>query len=158
MSHRFAEVWQADAEWPGTPVQQLAVEKTWHLEYDTDRWRLMKLLDKSTNEVYRRSYLVVGFPPDEMFPPNLIAVAGVTGINFRQSFAASALSAQANHELGHVADKHLLTPVKRLQYMQMMGIDPNANTWNQNVQEIFADSFREWWRGRDWPEFRALLL
>lgn len=157
MSIRFSECWQFDAEWPGTIEQQRVVINTFHLDYATERHRLMKRLDKSANEVYKRSYLVVGFPPDDYWPPNLIAVAGVTGINFRAGFSHFALAAQANHELFHVIDKHLLTPALRLQFMAIEKIDPNINTWNFNVQETWADAGREWWQGNR-PDLTPILL
>jgi hypothetical protein len=155
---RFSEVFQFDAEWPGNPAQQLAIVKTFELEYGSDRWKLVKRLDKSTNEVWQRHYLAIGFPPDEMFGWNQLAVAGVTGINFRQSYNASALPMAADHELGHVVDKHLLLWKDRLWFMAQAGIDANLNTWNQNVQETWADAFRDWWRGQSWKSLDPILI
>jgi hypothetical protein len=155
---RFSEIWQADAEWPGTLEQQQIIRDTFKLEFGSDRHMLMKRLDQSANHVYQRSYLTVGFWPDDLWPPNLSAVAGVTGINFRASYASSVLADQADHELFHVADKHLMTPLKRLQFMELAGIDPNSNSWNQNVQETFADAGRDWWQGKGWKSLTPILL
>lgn len=159
MSHgRFSECFQFDAEWPGTPQQQLVIVKTYELEYGSDHWKLFKRLDKSINEVWHRSYMAIGFPPDDMFGVNQIAVAGITGINFRQSFAVSALKSQAEHELFHLVDKHLLAWKDRLWFMMQAGIDANLNTWNHNVQEVFADAGRDWWNGRAWQSLTPLFV
>lgn len=155
---RFSECFQFDAEWPGTPQQQLVIVKTYELEYGTDHWRLFKRLDKSINEVWHRSYMAIGFPPDDMFGTNQLAISGITGTNYRQSFAVSALKSQAEHELFHLADKHLLTWADRLWFINQLAIDPNLNTWNQNVQETFADAGRDWWNGRAWQSLTPILL
>lgn len=153
---RFSECFQFDAEWPGTPQQQLVIVKTFELEYGSDHWKMFKRLDRSINQVYKRSYMAIGFPPDDMFDHRL-AIAGVTGINFRASYSPSALGSAAEHELFHLADKHLLTWADRLWFINELKIDPNLNTWNQNVQETFADAGRDWWNGRAWKSLTPIL-
>jgi len=158
---RFSEVWQMDAEWPGTYDQQWAVREAFSLVYDTDQWRVMKRLDKSANQIYLRKYLTVGFWPDEMWGPNHSAIAGIAGINFRASYNPIPLIPQIRHELAHVYDQHnLITWAGRLAFMQALNIDLEQNTWNHNVQETFADAFRDWWSsgGSLYPALTPILL
>lgn len=154
---RFSECWQFDAEWPGTPQQQLVIVKAFELEYGSDHWKLFKRLDRSINQVYKRSYMTIGFLPDDMFDVNRSVIAGITGINFRQSYAVSALKSQVEHELFHVVDKHLLTWANRLWFINQLQIDPNLNTWNHNVQETWADAGRDWWNGQGWASLTPIL-
>lgn len=155
---RFSECWQFAFDYPGTTPRQQAVKQAFSLVYGTNKHRLFQALDRSINGVYDRSYLVFGFLPDDLWSPNMLAVAGVTGINMRASMALSAIPDLALHELGHVVDKHLMTSTKRLEFMFMAGIDPNTNTWNFNVQEMFADAVRDCIKGTGWQTLWALLL
>lgn len=118
---------------------------------------MFQRLDRSINQVYLRSFLTFGFLPDDMWPPNMLAVAGITGINMRAGIVPEAVGNLALHELGHVCDKHFLTSASRLQFMVLEGIDPEINTWNQNVQETWADAGRDWFKGMR-PELTPLLL
>lgn len=132
------------ADWPGTLDQQAAVRKTLSVDFGDNRHKFMKRLDTTTNLIWDRSFLIVGFLPDDMFPPDWLAVAGVSGVSMRAGFALSAIGRMLEHEVGHVADKHLLTQEMRYIYMQQKGIDPNLNIWNWNVQEMWADDFQAW--------------
>jgi hypothetical protein len=154
---RWSECWQFLADYPGTPGQQQAVLDAFRLEYGTEKHRLFQRLDRSINQVYKRSYLTFGFVPQEWFAPNQIAVAGPTGINLSDLYAPEAVGDQALHELGHVVDMHFLTAATRLQFMALAGIDPNLNTWNRNVQETFADAGRDWCKG-GWKSLTPILL
>jgi len=157
---RFAECWQADAEWPGTIEQQQTVRDAFALVYGKKFWAVMKRLDYSANQVYQRHYLTVGFPPDDMFGMNQSAIAGVSGINFRASYAVGAIIQQARHELGHVVDKHLLSQTQRVWFMhQITGPDLGNNRWTWNYQETFADAFRDWVNsdGGKWESLTPIL-
>lgn len=155
---RFSEAWQMLSDYPGTLEQQALVRSTFALTYGTKKHKLFQALDKSINSVYLRSYMTFGFLPDDLWPPNLLAVAGATGINMRASIAESVIPNLALHELGHVVDKHLMTAAKRLWFMQEAGIDPNTNTWNQNVQETFADAVRDCIQNTGWQNLWPILL
>lgn len=155
---RFSECWQFLSDYPGSEEQQEAVLSAFHLEHGTDQWRYMKRLDHAINAL-GRSYLTFGFLPQDMFPPNMLAVAGRTGINMVDLMAPSAVGDLALHELSHVGDKLLLTSADRLKFMGMAGIDPNLNTWNFNVQETYADAGRDWWLsgGLVWRQLTPIL-
>lgn len=128
----------------------------YHLIHGTDQWRYMKRLDHAINAL-GRSYLTFGFLPADMFAPNQLAVAGRTGINMSDLYAPEAIGPQAVHELFHVGDKLLMTAAQRLEFMVMARIDPNLNTWNHNVQEMFADAGRDWYQG-GWPALTPIML
>lgn len=157
---RFAEVWQMDAEHPGTVDQQKAVRDIFTLTYGDDRWKLMKRVDKNTNEIYRRSYCTIGFMPEWMFPGDMIAVAGPTGINFRADYAPSALKDQLPHEFGHLIDRqNLIRESDRVWFMhQISGPDLGDNFWNRSYQETFADAVCDWWWKRGWDSLTPILL
>lgn len=154
---RFSECWQISADYPGTIAQQMAVRDTFHLEYDTEKHRLFKRLDRSINAT-GRSFLIFGFLPSDMFAFDQLAIAGFTGISLRDTIALSAIPDMALHELGHVVDKHFLTNASRLWFMEQARIDTNLNTWNRNVQETWADAVRDCIKGMAWPQLWAMLL
>lgn len=154
---RFSEAWQFLTEYPGTVEQQTAVRDAFHLEYGTDKHQVFKRLDRSINTIYQRSFLTFGFLPDDMWSPNMLAVAGVTGINMRAGIVPEAVGDLALHELSHVYDKHYMTATTRLDFMMLAGIDPNLNTWNHNVQEMFADAGRDWFKG-GWQALTSIML
>lgn len=154
---RFSECFQALVDYPGTMEQQTAVREAFHLEYGNAKHQAFQRLDRSINTVYKRSYLTFGFLPDDMWPADMLAVAGVTGINMRAGIAPETVGDLALHELGHVFDKHLLTAATRFEFMLIAGIDPEVNTWNRNVQETFADAGREWCKG-GWQWLTPILL
>lgn len=157
LPRRFSECWQALTDYPGTIEQQQAVRDAFSLEHGTPKHQAFKRLDRSINQVYKRSYLTFGFLPADMFAPNQLAVAGRTGINMSDAYNPSAVGGQALHELGHVFDLHFLTAAQKLDFMMLAGIDPNLNTWNFNVQETWADACRDWCKGMR-PELTPLLL
>lgn len=146
------------AEHPGTLDQQRAVREALALTHGTYQWRVIKRLDASLNEIYQRSYSVIEFLPDDLWPPDLLAIAGVTGINFRASYNVGVVGRQVQHEVGHQIDKHLLTAADRFWFMLEANIDPSINTWNHNVQEVWADAFADWFRGTGWPSLTPILL
>lgn len=158
LPRRFAEVFQISQDYPGTLAQQQVVRDALNFVYGSDEHKLLKRLDRSTNTVWKRSYLVVGFMPGDMFAPNQIAIAGVSGISFRDDFSLSALYDQTRHEYMHIVDKQLLTPANRLWFMEQAGIDPNVNTWNHNVQETWAEAGRAWLDHTGWQALTGILL
>lgn len=159
LPRRFSEVFQISQDYPGTLAQQQAVRDALALEYGTPMHRLVKRLDQSTNSVWKRSYLVISFMPQDMFgDPNRIAIAGVSGVSLSENLAPSALRDIVRHEVMHIVDKQLLTPADRLWFMQQAGIDPNINTWNHNVQEMWAEAGRAWLDGTGWQELTGILL
>ena len=158
LPRRFAEVFQISQDYPGTLPQQQTVRDALTFVFGSREHQLLKRLDTSTNTVWKRSYLVVSFMPEDMFGPNQLALAGVSGISFRDTFAVSALYDQTRHEYMHIVDKQLLTPANRLWFMEQAGIDPNINTWNHNVQETWAEAGRDWLDGRGWESLTGILL
>jgi hypothetical protein len=154
---RFSECWQISADFPGTITQQMAVREAYALVHGTNKHRLFQRLDHAINAT-GRSFLIFGFPPDDMFNFDQLAVASRAGINIREGFATSAIPNMALHELGHVVDKLLITNTDRYWFMTAAGIDPNTNTWNHNVQEMFADAVRDCIKGTSWQSLWAILL
>ena len=154
---RFSECWQMSADFPGTLSQQDAVREAYELEFGTNKHLLFKRLDRGINAL-GRSYLIFGFYPDDMFNFDQLAVAGRTGINMRAGFAIGAIPDMALHELGHVVDKLRITNADRYWFLTAAGIDPNLNTWNHNVQEMFADAVRDCIKGMSWQSLWPILL
>lgn len=145
------------AEWPGTLEQQQTVRDALALEFGSDQWKLTKRLDQAVN-ADGRHYLSISFPPDDMWPPGYLAIAGATGISMRAGLALSAIPNIVLHESGHCVDQLLLTQEDRTWFMhQISGPDLGQNNWT-NYSETFADAVRDWWLGISWPSLTPILV